>query len=406
MSGSATGSVVVVGAGVGGLAAAIGMAGLGHRVTVLERRVAQERLSGACLGVQSNAAMALRMLGVAKPVLTAGVPVGEYRLVSWRGRYLASWSLAEATAQLGAPSVTVPRAVLMAALRSGVPDEAVRTGAPVAAVDEDATGVTAHLVDGTTVRGDLLIGADGLHSTVRAHVVGDRAPTSYAGYDSWRGTAPVSVETVSEGTALHVVGAGRSFGAWPLPDGRTYWVATLADPPRTVDLVGEFVTAPPFVGRLLKATDPDAVLRTPIHDRDPVDTWHTGRVALLGDAVHPMQPTTGQGGSQALLDVLALTAELRGVDLADAGALRRSLAAYQTRRGPATEGMVREAREIGRMHHLSSPVATRVRDLVLRATPRRVWQRRTTARLDELELLSAWQRPSPDRGEPTWNDTH
>jgi 2-polyprenyl-6-methoxyphenol hydroxylase-like FAD-dependent oxidoreductase len=400
------GDVIVVGAGVGGLATAIGLTGLGHRVTVLERQTTREQPSGACLGVQSNAVVALRALGVDQPVLAAGVPVGEYRLVSWRGRDLARWSLAEVSAQLGAPSVTVPRAVLMAALWSGVPAGVVRTGAPVTAVGEDATGVTAHLADGTTVRGDLLIGADGLHSTVRTHVVGDHAPTVYAGYDSWRGTAPIPVAMVSEGIALHVVGAGRSFGAWPLPNGRTYWVATIGDPAPTVDLAEEFSTAPPFVNRLLGATDPDSVLRTPIRDRDPVGTWHTGRVVLLGDAVHPMQPTTGQGGSQALLDALALTERLRDVDLADPRALRGSLAAYQNRRGSATEGIVREAREIGRMHHLTSPVATRVRNLVLRATPRRVWQRRTTARLDELELLSAWQHPNTDRGERSWNDTH
>lgn len=406
MSATAPGDVLVAGAGVGGLATAIGMAGLGHRVTVLEQRTGEEHPSGACLGVQSNAAMALRALGVADPVLAAGVPVREYRLVSWRGRDLAEWSLAEVSAQLGAPSVTVPRAVLTAALRSGVPAGVVTTGARVVRVSEDATGVTAHLADGTSVRGDLLVGADGLNSRVRPHVVGDHAPAEYAGYDSWRGTAPVSVATVSDGTAMHVVGAGRSFGAWPLPDGQTYWVATVAAPDEDVDLAAEFAGAPPFVGTLLLATDQDTVLRTPIHDRDPVDTWHTGRVALLGDAAHPMQPTTGQGASQALLDVLTLTAGLRGVDLTDAAALRDALDAYQADRAPATAGMVREAREIGRMHHMASPVATRVRDLVLRATPRRVWQRRTTARLDELALLSTWQRPTTDRGEFTWNDTH
>jgi 2-polyprenyl-6-methoxyphenol hydroxylase-like FAD-dependent oxidoreductase len=400
--------VVVVGAGVGGLATAIGLAGLGHRVTVLEQQSTQEGAAGACFGVQSNAALALRALGVAEPVLASGVPVREYRLVSWRGRELAGWSLDEVTRQLGAPSVTVPRTTLMSALRSAVPDDVVTTGARVVEVSEDGAGVVAHLADGTSVHGELLVGADGLNSVVRPHVVGGTAePPGYAGYDSWRGIAETGVAPVSAGTAVHVLGSGRTFGAWPLPGGRTYWVAT-----RTrggdglADLRAAFEGAPPLVDALFAATDPDSVLRTPIHDRDPVTTWHTGRVALLGDAVHPMQPTTGQGASQALLDALALTDALRGTDLADAADLRGALSAYYDRRGPATAGMVREAREIGRMHHMDSPVATRVRDLVLRVTPRRVWQRRTSARLDELELLSAWQAPSTDRGELSWNDTH
>ena len=101
-------SVVIVGGGVGGLAAAIALTQVGHDVTVLEQS-AEGGVSGASLGVQSNAAMALRLLGVAEPVVSAGVPVREYVLASWRGRELARWSLADVARQLGAPSVTVPR---------------------------------------------------------------------------------------------------------------------------------------------------------------------------------------------------------------------------------------------------------------------------------------------------------
>jgi 2-polyprenyl-6-methoxyphenol hydroxylase-like FAD-dependent oxidoreductase len=397
-------SIIVVGAGVGGLATVIGLQALGHHVTLLEQ-ARQAESSGASLGVQSNAALALRALGVAEPVLAAGVEVREYVLRSWRGRDMARWSLADVARTLGTPSVTVPRAVLLAALRSAVPAADVMTGSRVESVVEDRNGVTVRVDGGSAVSAELVVGADGLNSTVRAHVTGEVKPPLYAGYDSWRGTAETTDGTVEGGTAVHVLGSGRSFGAWPLPHGRTYWVATLANPAPDTDMRGAFADAPWLVRDLLAATDPGRVLRTPIYDRDLAPVWHTARSVLVGDAIHPMQPTTGQGASQALLDAIALTKALRGVDLADRTTLARALATYRSWRAPAVAGMVQEAREIGRMHHLDSAIATRVRDLVLRATPRRVWQRRAQARLDELQLLSDWDLVAGEQGEPSWKDT-
>ncbi|GLZ42038.1 FAD-dependent monooxygenase [Actinokineospora sp. NBRC 105648] len=394
-------AVLVAGAGIGGMATAIALRRKGFDVTLLEQ-ADEVRDGGAALGVQSNAAGALRALGVAEPALSVGVPVREYTLRSWRGRVLARWSLADLADELGAPSVTVPRHVLTTALRSALPDDVVRVGTRVERVTEDASGVVAHLPGGERVRGDLLVGADGLHSVVRSHVAGPTGPPRHAGYNAWRGKAPVAVAPVAEGTAIHLLGTGRTVGCWPLPDGRTYWVATLAggadDRPSAAGLRSALAGAAEPVARVIASTPPESLLRTPIHDRDPLTDWHTGRVALLGDAAHPMQPTTGQGAGQALLDALALAEALTGVDITDPAACRSALAAYQRTRAEAAAGHVAEARGIGRMHHVGSPVAAGIRNTVLTLTPRRVWQQRARARLDELALLSAAAVPT-EQGE-------
>lgn len=410
--------VIIAGGGIGGLAAAIGLRRLGHQVTVFEAAATADQ-GGAHIGVQSNAALVLRELGVAETVLDAGVPVRDYVLRSWSGRDLARWSLTEVSAALGMPSVTVPRQTVLDALRSVVAD--VHAGARVVSAAEDASGVRIRLDDGTTVAGDLLVGADGLHSTVRRSLHGTEPDPEYAGYGSWRGVADTTVAPVSAGTAVHVLGSGRTFGCWPLPGGRAYWVATrlrprtdraaAVGPEELAELKAAFAGAAPLVPALMNATNPATMLYTPIFDRPPTPTWHGRRTVLLGDAAHPMQPTTGQGAAQALLDALALTSALRGADPADGEKLTDAFAAYAARRREATAELVKEARSIARMHHTRGVLPLLLRNLVMRATPGRVWQARARARLDELELLqdfratSAQEAMHAQEGEPSWNDT-
>jgi 2-polyprenyl-6-methoxyphenol hydroxylase-like FAD-dependent oxidoreductase len=406
--------VLVAGGGIGGLAVSIALRQRGFRVTVLERSAAAGERSSAALGVQTNAALALRELGVADAVLSAGVPVEEYVLRSWRGRELARWSPGAVGRELGAPNVTVPRQVVLDALRAAVPERDLRLGAAVDGVVEHPERVVVRLADGSELDGDLLVGADGVNSTVRARLLGEEEPPRYAGYTAWRGVAAASTPSLRAGGAAHLFGVGRTFGMWPLPGGRTYWVATRVVPAATGTaaagageherLRAEFAGAAEPVPYLLDRSDPAGVLRTPIFDRGPVSRWHGDRVVLLGDAAHPMQPTTGQGAGQALLDALALPTALSTVDWAVPGSVRDGLARYAASRTGAV-AVAAEARQIGGMQHVPNRAAALVRDLVLRATPASVWQRRAANRLDELDLLREVRAGRTSEGAQVWIDT-
>jgi 2-polyprenyl-6-methoxyphenol hydroxylase-like FAD-dependent oxidoreductase len=394
--------IVVVGAGIGGLTAVVALHAAGHQVTVVEREPALTG-TGGHLGVQSNAVLALRRLGLADAVVAAGVPVERFELMSWSGRRLAWWSPGELGRELAAPNVTVPRQVLLRALAEAAAEVPIRFGEPLVELAETPSEVVVRLLGGAELRADVLVGADGIRSTVR-RLLGLPGQPRYAGYRSWRARTPARPEELGPGVARHYLAPGRTFGCWPLPGGGTYWVATraqrLGDTPTTVpaddqsqaehrELLRAFADAPAAVRTLLAATEPGALLGLPVHSLADVGAWSTGRVVLLGDAVHAMQPTTGQGAAQAMLDALCLAEQLAAVTgpAPDPAELRHAFERYVQARWPAVTAIAREAAGLGQMHHVGNPLGRLVRDAVVRGTPHRVWQRRTRLRLTEAALL-------------------
>jgi 2-polyprenyl-6-methoxyphenol hydroxylase-like FAD-dependent oxidoreductase len=198
---------------------------------------------------------------------------------------------------------------------------------------------------------------------------------------------------------------------WPLPGDRTYWVLTVrgADPgdgssaiPAAEEFSDAFTAEVPPAGALLDHTRD--VLRTPIFDRDPVTRWHGERVVLIGDAAHPMQPTTGQGAGQALIDALALATEIDRARTTGEDP-RTALEWYAALRGPQTAAAVLDARQIAALHHMPGAPARGVRDLVMGATPHRIWQRRAEPPAGERELVETAARRLAHQGAYKWSDT-
>jgi 2-polyprenyl-6-methoxyphenol hydroxylase-like FAD-dependent oxidoreductase len=246
---------------------------------------------------------------------------------------------------------------------------AIHLAAQCVTIHQSQDQVSARFDGGREIEADLLVGADGVHSVVRAQCFG---PTrlAYRGYTSWRGaTPPGSVPQVTD--SIETWGRGARFGLQPTSGNRILWYATLNAAEGGTDagrlremLLGRFGGWHDPIRSVIVATPEDAIVRTDIYDARPSRTWTRGRVALIGDAIHPMTPDLGQGACQAILDATTLAD-----CLAASKHLHVALRAYQHRRARNAAVTTLLARTFGIAGQWEADILCSLRDTILRAMP-------------------------------------
>jgi len=361
---------LIAGAGIGGLTAALALRHAGIAVSVFERADTLVGV-GAGLTLWANAITALRQIGCGDLLESVGKPERSSRILSWRGATLTTLPVEALTRRFGALMVGVHRAELQFALLAALGPDVVRTGGACTGFHQDDAQVWAHLADGQQIAGDVLIGADGLRSVVRAQLFGAAAPR-YAGYTAWRGVAQSAARQWNEGMVTESWGAGRRFGLVPLSNGRMYWFATLNTPEGAQDTPGDrkrelldrFSTWHDPIPATLAATEEASILRNDIYDRPPLSTWSRGRVTLLGDAAHPMTPNLGQGACQAIEDAVALAEQLRS-----AGSVASALQQYEAQRLKRANAVVRQSLRVGWVAQWENRWAVTARDTAFKLLP-------------------------------------
>jgi salicylate hydroxylase len=361
-------SVAVIGGGIGGLAAAAFLHRAGLRAAVYEQASELGEV-GAGLIVAPNAARLLRRLPSAPALAQAGVALEtgwEFR--RWAdGTILFAQQLGTAcSCRYGEYTWTMHRADLLELLRRAVPAEAFNLGMRCTGVEQDPGGVTVIFGAGGTVRADVVIGADGIHSVVRDHVTTASTPRE-SGLCAWRSLVPAAaapafarrpVQTLWLGHRHHLVhypvSAGRLVNIVAFSPARAGDAESWSAEGRPEDLAAEFAGWDPRLGELIAAARRPG--RWSVLDRAPLPRWVRGRVGLLGDAAHPMLPFFAQGAGQAIEDAAALAACLA------AGEPDGALARYERVRS-ARATRVQEASR-GRIahHHMPDGPEQRARD--------------------------------------------
>ncbi|WP_244894015.1 flavin-dependent oxidoreductase [Planobispora rosea] len=359
--------VLIIGGGIGGLTAALSLHAAGIDCAVAES-VTEPRPLGVGINLQPHAVRELTELGLEKMLAGIGIPMSHLTFTDRFGGVILE--LPRGT--LGGynwPQYAVHRGELqmslLKAVRERLGPDTVRTGLSLEDFQQDGRGVTALLRDmrtGERVKeaADVLVGADGIHSTVRARLHPGDGPLLWNGIRMWRGT--VEGEPFLDGGTQVVAGSNLAakFVVYPIatrPRGRVLinWVAeVMVSRPGPVPAVdwsrrGRLEDVLPYfdgwrfpyldVPAIIGGTE--RILEYPMVDREPLPRWGWDRVTLLGDAAHPMYPVGANGGSQAVLDARVLAREL-----ATAADPAGGLARYEAERGPVTAGLVLAHREL------------------------------------------------------------
>ena len=330
-------TIGIVGAGIGGLAAAIALRRAGHDVIVFEQARQFARV-GADINLTPNAVRALDGLGVGEAArVTAARPSHRISRSYDSGEETSRLEMADTAEQkYGAPQLTIHRADLLAALADIFPAERVQLGKRATKIAQDADGVQIDFEDGSSQRLGALLGADGIHSVVRTAMFGAESPR-FTGIVAYRAVVPAErlagVPNLGAFTKWWGPNPQSQIVTFPLNRGKdififattpqdTWHLESWTAPGSVDELREQYVDYHPEARALLDACD--SVLKTALYERDPMPAWAEGRMALLGDAAHPMLPFMAQGAGMAIEDAVVLARHLEGVAVQDIpAALRR-----------------------------------------------------------------------------------
>jgi 2-polyprenyl-6-methoxyphenol hydroxylase-like FAD-dependent oxidoreductase len=366
MQSSGSKKVILLGGGIGGVTAAIALKRAGMDVTVFER--AEEiREVGSGLPLWTNALRALHTIGLSDELEQLGVQVTSVSVSTWRGDTLTDTKNDKYLKRLGTITIVVHRAELLALLLKTLGEDRVQLGMNCVGFTQDETGVCARFEGGQEVQGDVLIGADGIHSVIRTQLFGLIKP-GYVGYTCWRGLA----HTTRTGLETWAWGKGCQFGITPMSQGRAYWFVQKYAPVGEKDKPGGkkseilelFHDWHDPIPAVIEATAEKDILRNDIYELKHLRQWSQGRVTLLGDAAHAMTPNLGQGACQAIEDAVAL-----GACLNETTDIAAALQLYEKRRVTRANDITRLAHFIGRSVQWENPMLSGARNTIIRHIP-------------------------------------
>lgn len=356
-------TALIIGAGIAGLTSAIALERKGWKCTITEASPSV-RTNGAGIVLAANALRALDALGIAHEIASRGHVLTRMSIRTGSGTVITEID----SSRNHYPTVALSRSELHSALRMALGATQIVPGMQAVSVNTDGAVQTVTYANGTHVSADLVVVADGIHSSLRRQLVPQSTPR-YAGYTCWRNVVKVADLAITESTEYW--GRKGRVGIVPLGGGNVYWYACVnaaqqaewARQTTTTDLAHRFADYHAPVAEIISASSNETLIWSDISDIAPLDRFVYGNTVLVGDAAHATTPNLGQGAGQAIEDAATL-----GLCIS-ASALHESLLHFEHRRVPRTRRIIIDSRRLGWMAQRSNPLLAWVRNTLAAHIP-------------------------------------
>lgn len=364
----------IIGAGIGGLTAAIALRKKGHEVEIFEAAEVLKPI-GAGIIMASNAMQIARRLGFAEAIIQHGNALQAFGVGNHLGQPLQVMDIQAIRQKYGEASVAIHRGRLQQVLLQELEGTSLHLHKRLQSIEQTAAGkVIATFEDGTSAESDLLIGADGLRSATRKAILGDK-PLRYSSHTCWRGILQHQLPEANHGLELWAKTGGKRIAMIQVAPEQVYFYYTEKRQPGFQLPKNEYIAYlqhqlqefPSWYAELIGKANPDDIFHDDLYDLKPMHSWHNGKVMLLGDAAHATTPNMGQGGCQAIEDAWYLAQYLeQHPNVAEA------FTAYEKFRRPKVDFVVNTSFMLGKVSNWGGALGYRLRNWILSATPKRM----------------------------------
>lgn len=364
--------ILILGAGIAGLTTALALQKKNIDFVVVEA-VPEIKALGAGITLAGNAMRTLHHIGVGDEVKKRGFPITIMTISDEKGNVISSLDASGFNRKHHVESVAIHRGLLHQALLQNIPASKIRTGKKAVSLQQNLSGVTVTFDDQSTLTGRALVAADGIHSVIRQSFF-PSSVARYSGYTCWRGISRKHLKVIVE--AVELWGPAGRFGYVPIAKDMVYWFAcknaSRSDQKMKAftidDLIANFSGYAEPVVDILKNTAPEELLWNDIVDIKPITQYAFDRVVLIGDAAHATTPNMGQGAGLGIEDAEQVAERIGN----HPDNLQRAFREFERIRIPRATWIVNTSYNLGRLAQVENYLARKVRDMILRLTPKSV----------------------------------